>query len=209
MDAEFIEVKYLRRKKNRRLELPRIDRALDGDVLLGYRKEEIPAQLITLKRTRNTKALQEIYRDIFEEVDLTTGKIRGVLDAPLMNEVELRLPDNYIGRYNKPKLEKFIAILRNGLNLKDACLLMGWNPGVISQYIMDNRYNLGRVVEAARLEYKLFHVRRLNNHDYGHQSSAWMLERTHRDEYGREVKVTAKNDVPDQVFQFGDKEIRF
>jgi len=186
------------------MKLPRLHRVDDGNALHSFDEHEIPKAPRLKRSTAVVKWLEA------ESLAEREEKLKqSVLYHSLFNEVDLDMPNNALSKYALPKLQRFLAIVRTGLSIRDAAEIMGWDPDNISTMVSANTHNLGACVKAAKGENKFFHVSRMANHDYGHQSSAWLLERMYRDEFGKELKVTPGKTEGDQVIQFGDKQIKF
>lgn len=186
------------------VKLPRLHRMDDGNALLAFEPDEVPPAPRLKRSTAVVKWLEA--NSIAEREEKLQ---QSVLYNSLFNEVDLDVPDHGLIKYAIPKLQRFLAIIRTGLSIRDAAEIMGWNPDNISTMVSNNVHNLGACVKAAKSENKFFHVSRMANHDYGHQSSAWLLERMYRDEFGKELKVTPGKTEGDQIVKFGDREIKF
>lgn len=204
--------------------LPRIlRRELDpgADALNGWEEDEIP---VAPKLKRSERGLskpkkmtaEEYYAKTQEDNRIDSFRKSSALADPLFTSVELTPPkidpveiEKY-EKWIKPKLLKFLWIIREGLHQTDAALIMGWDPKVVEGWIANNQFNLDTCIKTAKLEHKMFHVSRTNAAGYGYQASTWMLERRYKDEYSKEVKITTKTENENsQVIKFGDREIHF
>lgn len=201
--------------------LPRIlKRELDigADALNGFEENEIPKPpKLKYKKpditTAEVFALKELENNSIDSFQKSSA-----LAFPLYGPVELDAPDplNHFedyGKYTKflkPKLLKFLWIIREGLSVSDAAELVGWDPDDVQSWINSNKGNLGKCVKTAKLEHKAFHISRTNAASYGYQASTWMLERKYKDEFSKELKIVSKTENENsQVIKFGDREIHF
>ncbi len=203
--------------------LPRIlRRELDpgADALNGWDEDEIPKAPKLKTGERAMQKLGVLTAEQFrekqdEDNSIDAFKKSSSLANPLLTNIELTPPANtseheYYERWIKPKLLKFLWVVREGLTHTDAAKLLGWKPEKVEAWIAHNTYNLAVCVDTAKLENKVYHVSRVNGAHYGYQASAWMLERKYKDEYSKELKITTKTENENsQVIKFGDREIHF
>lgn len=197
--------------------LPRIlKRELDpaADILNSYDEDELPPRIYLKRDTRDKEEKRvQLWKDSLQAKGRRPLFETSVLAEPIFSPIELDEPRNEeeakIARFIKPKAERFLWVIREGLSIADACKIVGWKYENVLKWITDNRGNLGKCVEVAQIEHKVFHASRVNNAEYGYQASTWMLERKYKDEFSKEVKITTKNEGEEQIIKFGDKEIRF
>ena len=104
-----------------------------------------------------------------------------------------------------------IILEKIGINLspKEACAMVGISFSYFSQLMRDNIEGLADKVECARLLMKELHLKEIHDPGKYWKASAWYLERTDRETYGKEVTITGKNVGDEQVLRIGDKEIKF
>lgn len=206
---------------NLRITLDKLPRILkrewdDGaNALNGFTKSELPA---APKLKMDRRNLVDVYRRATEGEDNGVNEIykTSALSKSILGPIDIHYPlPNDIAecekfdRHIRPKLEKVLWILREGMDLKIAALGLGLDYDTLSDWVNNNTFNMGVCANQARQEHRIFHVTRTNSSEYGWQASTWMLERKYKDEFSKEVKIKTSDDSPKQKIKFGDREIEF
>lgn len=220
----MVSITHINKKRGRpRKKFEDVDQFIayetDCDVLNSFDEDEVPPA-IRLKRpddfkvepTKNVVMIGKGNTQVSEFLassalhNSITGNIPLSDDLPDADQVII---GGYVSKYTKRRMLTFLQAIREGLSVVQASRLIGMDPDMMQNSIEENRYNLKICVEIAKEEHRLFHVKRVNNSEYGYQCSTWMLERKYRDDYGREVKITNGSDAPKQKVKFGNREIEF
>lgn len=87
-----------------------------------------------------------------------------------------------VGKYSEDKLTAMCKVLRMGGSVRDAAMIAGTSVDKLMSRIAGDE-ELAKLFDQVRAEGKLHHLTRIYNGERQWQSSAWILERLHRQEF--------------------------
>lgn len=124
------------------------------------------------------------------------------------------IPDeNKVTLFTENAITHILYDIQLGLTLDDAAKRVGIKPTTVKSWYDSNYGNFYNAVEKAKVDNKALHLGRMVKADnmIHIKASAWLLERKHRAEYGKEVNMNLTPNIPEekQIFKIGDKEIAF
>jgi len=99
--------------------------------------------------------------------------------------------------YNKnwQKVDEVIDLMSKGTPRKDACYMVGLHPSSFTKE-MNKNPEFGALVEKATATFKSSLISDVVDHQ-SWQSSAWLLERLHKEEFGKiDLKVIRVEELP-------------
>ncbi len=95
-------------------------------------------------------------------------------------------------------VEDILKNVQAGLTLRDAAKILKLPPRNVTQWYSTNKGNFKYAVDNASIRNKRLHVVKVQK---GNKSSAWWLERVHKDEFSKEVTITINHRLIDNVAQ--------
>lgn len=110
--------------------------------------------------------------------------------------------------FTQPIIDSILENLKYGLTVSDCAALVSVPVSQVEKWIEDNKGNFGNLVAKAKVEFKKFHLLKINRGKSDWKPSAFIVERKFRDEYGRDA-LSQNFTAGKQVFMIGGKEIAF